>query len=434
MTDLPRFFLRLPLLCAAGIVSFSAALPAVASAQDGDPAIPPRPWEPNAFLPVTEARIAALPAEAQPAWRAYWQASAAQARPPSRPTDRVENTTNLLVHSAPIPAVYSTRLKLNAAPAWYASAEARGLAGYIVAWQRPSGGWTKGGDYTRAPSAADDHHDGWSAGTFDNDSTIYELRFLARVIHAGANEPGAAAWRDAFARGLAYLFAAQYPNGGFPQIYPLAGGYHDAITFNDDAMVHILELLRDTAGRREEYAFVPAGLASEAAVRLARGIQCVLATQLRDATGRPTVWGQQHDALTLRPCAARNFEPTSECSLESAGLVQFLMSIPQPSPEIIAAVDGAMAWFSAHALPGVTWDREATAGSGLVPKPGTPDLWARYYEIGTGRPVFGERDRSVHYVVTELTTERRKGYGWYNNRGATLPAMYARWKERLGAK
>ena len=422
MPALSRFFRRLPLLVAAGAVS--------AFASDATP--PPRPWEPNAFRPVTEARIAALPAAAQPAWRAYWQASAAHARPPSKPTDRVENTTQLLVNRAPIPAVYSTRLKLNAAAAWYASAEARSIADYIVAWQRPSGGWTKGGVYTRAPQPADDHHDGWSAGTFDNDSTIYELRFLALVIHAGGGESRAAAWRDSFARGLAYIFAAQYPNGGFPQIYPLAGGYHDAITFNDDAMVHILELLRDTAGQKKEYAFVPADLATEAATRLARGIQCVLATQLRDAAGGPTVWGQQHDALTLRPCAARNFEPTSECSLESAGLVQFLMSVPQPTPEIIAAVDGAMTWFRQHALPGVVWDRAAVTGRGLVPKAGAPDLWARYYEIGTGRPVFGERDRSVHYVVTELTAERRQGYGWYNNRAATLPAAYAAWKAGLG--
>lgn len=393
---------------------------------------PPRPWEPNAFLPVTEARLATLPAAEQPAWRAYWQASAAHARPPTKPTDRVENTTQLLVNRAPIPAVYSTRLNLKAAAAWYASAEARALADGIVAWQRPSGGWTKGGVYTRAPQAADDHHDGWSAGTFDNDSTIYELRFLALVIHAGGHEPAAAAWRDAFARGLAYIFAAQYPNGGFPQIYPLAGGYHDAITFNDDAMVHILELLRDTAGRKNEFAFVPPGLATEAGARLARGIQCVLATQLRDATGRRTVWGQQHDALTLSPCAARNFEPASECSSESAGLVEFLLSIPQPSTEIVAAVDGAMDWFGQHALTGVVWDRDATTGSGLMPKAGAPDLWARFYEFGTGRPIFSERDRLVHYTVTELTLERRKGYGWYNSRAAPLPAAYARWKAGLG--
>ena len=221
MPRLPRSLIP---LCVAGLSVLT-----LAKAADNIP--PPRPWEPDAFLPVTEARIAALPATEQPAWRAYWQTSASHARPPTKPTDRVENTTQLLVNSAPIPAVYSTRLNLKAAAAWYASAEARSIADYIVAWQRPSGGWTKGGVYTRAPQAADDHHDGWSAGTFDNDSTIYELRFLALVIHAGGGEPAATAWRASFVHGVGYIFAAQYPNGGWPQIYPLAGGYHDAITF-----------------------------------------------------------------------------------------------------------------------------------------------------------------------------------------------------------
>lgn len=410
----------------AWIAFFAPALPALATDVP-----PPRHWEPDAFLPVTEARIAALPAAEQPAWRAYWQASVQRARPPSRPTDPVENRDKPLVGSAPIPSVYSTKLKFDAPAAWYASDEARALADKIVAWQRPSGGWTKGGDYRRDPRPEDDHHDVWSAGTFDNDSTIFELRFLALVISADPGAPGAAPRRDAFARGLDYILAAQYPNGGFPQVYPLAGGYHDAITFNDDAMVHILELLRAIAERKPAYAFVSADRAALAGERYARGLACVLATQLRGHDGQRTVWGQQHDALTLKPCAARNFEPTAECSSESAGLVDFLLKIRQPSPEIIAAVDGAMAWFAAHALHGVVWDRQATTGSALVERAGAPDLWARLYEFDTGRPIFGERDRTIHYTVTELSSERRLGYGWYNSRAATLSARYAAWKAAL---
>jgi PelA/Pel-15E family pectate lyase len=145
------------------------------------------------------------------------------------------------------------------------------------------------------------------------------------------------------------------------------------------------------------------------------------------------VWAQQHDALTLKPCAARNFEPLAECSSESVGLVQFLMRIPRPSPEIIASVDGAMAWFPQRALRGVAWDRHATTGTALTPAPNGPDLWARFYEIGTGRPIFGERDRTVHYSVTELSSERRLGYGWYNSRAAALPGQYAAWKAKWNA-
>jgi PelA/Pel-15E family pectate lyase len=421
---MPRFFHL--------ILPFFAALFSVAKAAETP--LPARPWEKDAFRPVTAERIATLPAAEQPAWRAYWAASSSHARPAAKPTDPVENRDKPLVNSAPIPAVYSTRLRLDAPAGWYASAEARTLADGIVAWQRPSGGWTKGGDYTRAPRADDDHHDGWSAGTFDNDSTIHELRFLALAIQAADGEPRAAAWGASFLLGLDYLFAAQYPNGGFPQIYPLAGGYHDAITYNDDAVVNILSLLRDVAERNPAYAFVPARHATQARERLDRGIGCILATQQRGADGRLTVWGQQHDALTLQPCAARNFEPRSECSSESANLVLFLMSVPRPSPAIIAAVEGAMAWFPQRALQGVVWDRQATTGSGLVEQAGAPPLWARFYELGTGRPIFGERDRTVHYVVTELSGERRLGYGWYNSRAAALPAAYAAWKAKWAAK
>ena len=59
----------------------------------------------------------------------------------------------------------------------------------------------------------------------------------------------AEAWNNAFRRGLDYLLKAQYPNGGWPQFYPLRNGYWSHITYNDDAMAGVLELLRDVADR-----------------------------------------------------------------------------------------------------------------------------------------------------------------------------------------
>ena len=158
----------------------------------------------------------------------------------------------------------------------------------MAQWQTVVGGWVKSGDYSRAREPKDDHHDAWSSGTFDNDSTIFELRFLALVATAAGESERARGWRESFLRGLDYVLAAQYPNGGFPQVYPLVGWYHDAITFNDDAMEHALELLRDVSERKPEYAFVPASLAAEAGQRLERGLQCVLAAQLRNAAGELT--------------------------------------------------------------------------------------------------------------------------------------------------
>ena len=153
-------------------------------------------------------------------------------------------------------------------------------------------------------------------------------------------------------------------------------------------MVHILGLLRDVAARRAEYAFVPPAQADRARVALQRGIQCVLTAQLRSPDGRLIVWGQQLDPLTLQPCAARNFEPIAACSNESVGLTEFLMSLPHPSPAVVRAVDGAMGWFAETALHHVVWDRQGNTGNGLVSDDHAPDLWARFYELDTGRVRF----------------------------------------------
>ena len=198
-------------------------------------------------------------------------------------------------------------------------------------------------------------------------------------------------------------------------------------------MEHIVELLRDISERKAEFAFVPKILAREAGRRVERGMQCFLTSQLTGADGHRTVWGQQLDPLTMQPCAARNFEPISECSLESSHLVKFLMTIPHPSPAIVTAIEDAMKWFPARAIHGVVWDRNDTKGTGLVPKDGAPDLWARFYEIGTGKPLFGDRDRTIHYLFGELSNERRKGYGWYQPSIGTVFESYREWQKKMAA-
>ena len=389
----------------------------------------PRQWPPDQFLPLTEARIAALPPTERPAWRAYWNASAERSLLlPGR--DLTERSPMKRLDGPPIPSTYSKGVRLRAPAEWFASEEARTVADRVVNWQTVAGGWVKSGDYSRLREMTDDHFDAWSCGTFDNDSTVNELRYLAFVIAAApAAEPRAAAWRGSFLRGLDYVLAAQFPNGGFPQVYPLVGGYHDAITLNDDAMTRILDLLRDISVRKPEFAFVPQIVATEAGRRLERGVQCVLAMQLHGPDGQFTVWGQQHDALTLKPCAARNFEPIGECSNESSHLLQFLMSLPTPPPAVVASIESGMKWLQRKALHDVAPNRDDTVGMGLVPKPGAQLLWARLYDLETGRPIFGERDRMIHFVFGELTNERRKGYAWYGTWPNGALETYHRWCE-----
>ncbi|MCX6954312.1 MAG: pectate lyase, partial [Verrucomicrobia bacterium] len=257
--------------------------------------------------------------------------------------------------------------------------------------------------------------------------TITELAFLAKTLTAAPAAAQAAAWRASFTRGIEYLLTAQYPNGGWPQVYPLEGGYHDAVTFNDGAIANVIGLLHQVAAGRDEYAFVPAPLRARAAASARRGLDCIVASQIT-VKGRHTVWCQQYDMLTLAPVGARNYEMPSQAAGESAGIVRFLMELPDPDAKVVAAVHAAAAWFQKTPLRDVAF-KYAPDGSGraLLPSPGAGPLWPRYSEIGTDRPLFGDRDLTIHDTVSEISKERRNGYAWFGDGPKRTLDHYAKW-------
>jgi PelA/Pel-15E family pectate lyase len=321
-------------------------------------------------------------------------------------------------------------------PAWYASVEARGIAEAVLLYQTPEGGWPKNVDMTHPPSAewrAETTPD-LRAATIDNGATTSQIVFLARVNAAQDGAP----LREACVRGLDYLLAAQYPNGGWPQFFPLRPGYYTHITFNDDAMVLVLELLRDVAEGAGPYAWVDAVRRGRARQAVERGIDCVLRCQI-EVGGRRTAWCAQHDERTFAPAPARTFEPVSLSGDESVGVVRFLMSRPDPSPAVIAAIEDAVAWFEAARLTGIWYGTieapELPGGRDRIarPDPAAPPLWAREYEIGTNRPIFCGRDAIVRYSVAEIEHERRVGYRWYTEAPrALLTQDYPAWATRHG--
>jgi PelA/Pel-15E family pectate lyase len=58
-------------------------------------------------------------------------------------------------------------------------------------------------------------------------------------------------------------------------------------------------------------------------------------------------------------------------------------------------------------------------------------LWARYYEIATDGPIFGDRDKSIHDNVNEISKERRNGYAWYRDTPAQALEQYSMWREKF---
>jgi PelA/Pel-15E family pectate lyase len=61
---------------------------------------------------------------------------------------------------------------------------------------------------------------------------------------------------------------------------------------------------------------------------------------------------------------------------------------------------------------------------------GAGPLWPRYNEIGSDRPIFGDRDKSIHDRVDELSAERRNHYNWYNSEPQAVLERYASWSKK----
>ena len=309
---------------------------------------------------------------------------------------------------------------------WLRSSEGRRIADNVLTWQTPHGSWPKNRDTASEPfdGNIDDLH-----GTFDNGATTNELRFVAHAFRA-TNEPR---YQQAFLRGLNHIFEAQYPTGGWPQFYPISNRYHRHITFNDGSMVRILELLRDVS-EWSDYAFLKAEYRRKVKSAVTRGIDCILRTQIKQ-DGKLTAWCAQHDQKTLEPAWARSYEPPSLSGAESVGVVRFLMSIEEPTPEIVEAIEGAVAWFRSVAMKGVRLESirrdDGRKERWLVPDPDAPPLWARFYELGTNRPLYLDRDSVFRYDFTEISYERRSGYSYHGTWAAKpLADGYPRWREK----
>jgi len=56
-------------------------------------------------------------------------------------------------------------------------------------------------------------------------------------------------------------------------------------------------------------------------------------------------------------------------------------------------------------------------------------MWARYYSLTTGKPIFGDRDKTIHDNVMDLSLERRNGYAWYGGGPAKVLKEYAAWSK-----
>jgi pectinesterase len=254
--------------------------------------------------------------------------------------------------------------------------------------------------------------------------------YLAKVYNLTKIER----YKDAVLKGLDYMLAAQYPNGGWPQYYPLRKGYYTHITFNDNLTVNVMTVLQDIIERNPQFAFVddPAVI-QKCQTAFDKGLDCILKAQYRQ-NGVLTGWCAQHDEKTLLPTNARAFELASLSGSEGANIVLFLMTVKNPSHELKQSIKAAVEWFEKVKIEGVkiTYeiDSEGRRDRVAIADPNAKTVWARFYDLETNKPIFVGRDGVKKDKLSDIEYERRNGYGYYTETPVKAIKNYKKYVEK----
>jgi len=213
-------------------------------------------------------------------------------------------------------------------------------------------------------------------GTFDDDTTTGTLDFFIALYETtGAEED-----RQAVESVGAFVLKSQYENGGWPQYYPLRSGYHDYITFNDNAMTDAIRACLKVYDVLDDEEYLQAAI---------RGGECIIRLQ-----GPGGGWAQQYHHETLEPAWARKFEPPGYSPAESVGACDALidLAVATGDEQFLKPLPRAFQWYEDIVLPN--------------------GKRARLYEPETGRPVYGRRDKAEKVYDFENATS---GYSWQGN-------------------
>ena len=249
----------------------------------------------------------------------------------------------------------------------------------VVCAQSLEGGWSEAPEMRSdcpavqppiAPMVAND------SDTLDEGGPVQTIDFLLQLRQA---EPSDAARFTQSARAaFDFLVNAQNNDGGWP--LKLSGGnYSRYSTLNDGVTTEAIRALVEGFETFGDARYRDAAL---------KGVQFLLNVQAANGA-----WAQQYDEMG-KPAKARAFEPVAYASLETA---RAMLTIA----DFYALTESETLKLSL-----------LTARDWLVARRLGDEGWARFYEIGTDRPVFGDRDGSVHYNIDEISKERAAGYRW----------------------
>ena len=308
----------------------------------------------------------------------------------------------------------------------------------MLLWQRNNGGWPKEpyndfSGYDRAQTSTEittaNNTKNNTDTTIDNNHTVGELKYLLAAYKSTKNSN----YLVAAEKGIDFLLTAQYANGGWPQYYPDKSGYRHQITFNDNAMVNVMNLMWDISKSQKDTEVISSKYKTLAVNAFNKGIDVILKTQITSPTGKKTAWCAQHDEVSLLPALARSYELPSISGSESVGITRTLMLVEQPSAEIKQAVKDAVDWFNSAKLYDIKTQTTSNPTDVIVVSSPGSILWARFYDLNTGLPFFCSRDGIKKATLAEIEIERRTGYSWYGTwPSGLIGSEYTNWKTKHG--
>ncbi|MHC4743537.1 MAG: pectate lyase [Planctomycetota bacterium] len=276
---------------------------------------------------------------------------------------------------------------------------AKEVAKALVWGQREIGGWDHRVDVSHLTGDAKTPVRKKGRCTFDDNITQGALKFLIE-----ADSEIDERWlSEGVELGLEFMLRSQYENGGWPQWYPLRGGYHDYYTFNDNSINDCIDVMLKAhkAYGKDEYLTCAR-----------RGGDFIIASQLpRPQAG----WAQQYDR-DMKPAWARRFEPPGVCSLVTARNIRTLaqLYLYTKDDKYLLPIPAAIEWL----------DKSKISGN----------FWARLYEVKTNRPIYGDREdgNKIHYDYEKVSLKERTSYGWRGEYGIGGAIAYYRKCKRMG--
>ena len=241
--------------------------------------------------------------------------------------------------------------------AWYYEA-ARSAADALIRGQHPSGGWnyvidTAGEDslkrwyetYGANAWRMEEFQRYYGNATFDDAGTAEASQLLLRLYLEKRDRE----YRAPLERAIAFVLDSQHASGGWPQRWPAVadGGLHGQadytgyLTFNDDVAGENIKFLIFCYQTLGEKRLLPA---------IHKAMDCFLACQ---QPAPQAAWGLQHHPGTLKPAAARTYEPEAFATHTTAGNIEQLFSFYRLTgdPKYLARVPEALDWLDSVRLP-----------------------------------------------------------------------------------